>query len=464
MKTRSLTRRAVTSIPDRMLTVVVADRDRVGASLEDLGLGPAVDLGPPHEGGSFSRAWSAWRAPIRGRPGSCTRTRPGARARPCVRAESSRSLAAARADRVRIPMPHISGADVAGEVVDGGGAFATGTRVMLQPGLSCGRCWMCIAGRDNECRDYDVLGYRSRGGYAELVAVPTDNLVPIPDHVDFVAAAAFPLTFLTAWHMLLTRAARAGRRRPGPRRRQRRGTGRRSDRQAARGARHSRPQAPAKHERARELGADTSSTTTATTSLEEIHAATNGRGADIVVEHVGEATWDASVKSLARGRTARHVRRDDRSARRPRSQGPVCAQVSLLGSYMGEKRGSLPRAASLLFEGRLRPAIDEVFSLSRAADAQRRLEGAPVRQDSPGGVTAHCARLSLAKRDEPDPPQPEFVGVVGWRRRRSPAPLSGCCSRSRHGGRRRGRRGSLAARARARQRHLDAFQGLLKYL
>ena len=81
----------------------------------------------------------------------------------------------------------------------------TGTRVMLQPGLNCGSCTACQRGRDNYCADYDVLGYRSDGGYAELVSVPIQNLIPIPDHVAFVEVSAFPLTFLTAWHMLVTR-------------------------------------------------------------------------------------------------------------------------------------------------------------------------------------------------------------------------------------------------------------------
>ncbi len=110
-------------------------------------------------------------------------------------------------DRVVLPLPHISGSDISGEVLDSGSAaIASGTRVMLQPGLRCGTCAACRAGRDNECPSYDVLGLRSDGGYAELVSVPGENLVPIPAHIDFVTAAAFPLTFLTAWHMLITRA------------------------------------------------------------------------------------------------------------------------------------------------------------------------------------------------------------------------------------------------------------------
>src|SRR5258706_986415 len=115
-------------------------------------------------------------------------------------------------DRVKLPLPHISGSDIAGEVVDSGGSeLPSGWRVMLQPGLRCGTCAACLAGHDNQCVQYDVLGLRSDGGYAELVSVPVENLIPIPPHVDFITAAAFPLTFLTAWHMLMTRAGlRAG--------------------------------------------------------------------------------------------------------------------------------------------------------------------------------------------------------------------------------------------------------------
>jgi D-arabinose 1-dehydrogenase-like Zn-dependent alcohol dehydrogenase len=76
---------------------------------------------------------------------------------------------------------------------------------MLQPGLACGHCEACLTGHDNRCHSYDVLGSRSAGGYAEFVVVPRANVIPLPDHVDFVTAAAFPLTFLTAWHMLVSR-------------------------------------------------------------------------------------------------------------------------------------------------------------------------------------------------------------------------------------------------------------------
>jgi NADPH:quinone reductase-like Zn-dependent oxidoreductase len=279
-------------------------------------------------------------------------------------------------ERVSIPLPHISGSDVAGEVVSSPGErIAAGTRVMLQPGLSCGACEACLAGADNRCADYDVLGYRSDGGYAELVRISAVNLIPIPDHISFIDAAAFPLTFLTAWHMLLHVAGlepgetvlvlAAGS-----------GVGQAAVQIAKlAGARViATAGTPAKLERARELGADAVIDHRREDIARETRRLTGGRGAEIVVEHVGEATWDASVKSLARA---------GRLVTCGATTGPSAVldlrvlfarQISLRGSYMGEK-GELLRAASLFFEGRLRPAIDEVFPLSRAADAQRRLEG-----------------------------------------------------------------------------------------
>ena len=106
-----------------------------------------------------------------------------------------------------VPLPHCPGSDVAGEVVRGEThGVAEGQRVFVQPGISCGRCASCLGGEDNLCRSYGLVGYQSEGGYAEFVTVPVENIVPIPDRIGFVEAAAFPLTFLTAWHMLVTRA------------------------------------------------------------------------------------------------------------------------------------------------------------------------------------------------------------------------------------------------------------------
>jgi NADPH:quinone reductase-like Zn-dependent oxidoreductase len=278
-------------------------------------------------------------------------------------------------ERVAIPLPHISGSDVAGEVVSSPDpAVRPGTRVLVQPGLSCGTCAECLSGADNRCAAYDVLGYRSDGGYAELVRVPASNLVRIPDGVTFVDAAAFPLTFLTAWHMLLGVAElspgetvlvlAAGS-----------GVGQAAV-QIARlaGAKVlATAGSPAKVERARLLGADAVIDHRRQDIAREVRNLTGGRGADVVVEHVGEATWETSIRSLARG--GRLVTCGATTGPR----GPIdirvlfARQISLRGSYMGSKR-ELLQAAALFFEGRLKPAIDEVFPLARAADAPRRLE------------------------------------------------------------------------------------------
>jgi NADPH:quinone reductase-like Zn-dependent oxidoreductase len=278
-------------------------------------------------------------------------------------------------ERVRIPLPHISGADVAGEVVSApGDTFSPGQRVMLQPGVSCGECPACLDGRDNECPRYDLLGYQRDGGYAELIRVPVRNLVALPDTIGFVEAAAFPLTFLTAWHMLAARAhvrpgddvlvVAAGS-----------GVGQAAIQVAhLHGARvFATAGSEVKLARARQLGA----ADVVNHATDDVPAAvrrmTGGRGVDVVIEHVGTATWDGSLRCLARGgrlvtcgATTGHQAAID-------LRFLYARQLSLLGSYMGRK-SELLRAASFFFSGALVPAIDRTYPLREAADAHRRLE------------------------------------------------------------------------------------------
>jgi NADPH:quinone reductase-like Zn-dependent oxidoreductase len=278
--------------------------------------------------------------------------------------------------RVRIPLPHIPGSDVAGEVVSSADASVpAGLRVMLQPGVSCGRCAACVSGRDNECPCYEVLGYVNHpGGYAELIAVPAQNLVPVPDHVDFVRAAAFPLTFLTAWHMLMTRAnlqrgedvlvLAAGS-----------GVGQAAIQIAVlHGARvFATAGSDAKLERARALGAAEVINHHAQDVADEIKRLTNRRGVDVVIEHVGEATWPKSVRSLAR--SGRLVTCGATTGGRGALDlnALFAKRLSILGSYMGTK-AELLRAARFFFTGELSPVIDRTYPLAEAAEAQRRLE------------------------------------------------------------------------------------------
>ena len=279
-------------------------------------------------------------------------------------------------ERVTIPMPHISGSDVAGEVVSTTARDTSpGRRVMLQPGVSCGRCAACLSAKDNECPRYEVLGYRNHaGGYAELVKVPIQNLVSIPDEIDFVHAAAFPLTFLTAWHMLMTRAEleagedvlvlAAGS-----------GVGQAAVQVARlRGARvFATAGSEEKLDRARSLGAVDVIHHHKQNISEEIKRLTDGRGVDVVVEHVGAATWPGAVRSLARGgrlvtcgaTTGWDAALDLRAV--------FARQLTIMGSYMGTK-GELLRAARFFFTGQLKPVVDRTFPLAEAAAAQQRLE------------------------------------------------------------------------------------------
>jgi NADPH:quinone reductase-like Zn-dependent oxidoreductase len=278
--------------------------------------------------------------------------------------------------RVTIPMPHTSGSDVAGEVVAATtAAVPVGTRVMLQPGMSCGRCEACLSGRDNECPRYEVLGYLNHpGGYAEYVAVPVQNLVPIPDAIDFVQAAAFPLTFLTAWRMLITCAGltrgedvlvlAAGS-----------GVGQAAVQIATlHGARvFATAGSAGKLERARALGASEVIHHHEQDIAEEIQRLTNRRGVDVVIEHVGEATWAKSVRSLARGGRLVTCGATTGANGAVNLQALFAKQLTIRGSYMGTK-GELLRAARFFFEGRLKPVVDRTFPLEQAALAQQRLE------------------------------------------------------------------------------------------
>lgn len=280
-------------------------------------------------------------------------------------------------ERVTIPMPHISGADVAGEIAvlgDGVGGWRAGQRVMLQPGVSCGACAACVAGRDHLCPQYDVLGYQSDGGNAEFVAVPAANLIALPDGIDLATAAAFPLTFLTAWHMLFAGAGLTSRDTvlvlaAGS------GVGQAAV-QIAR-AFHARVIATVGGDRKRELAASLGADEVIDHYSEDLAARvrdlTAGRGVDVVVEHVGQATWARSVRCLARGgrlvtcgaTTGHDVGLDLRHL--------FARQLSLVGSYMGSK-GELLAAADLFFRGVVSPVVDRVFPLSEIAQAHRHLE------------------------------------------------------------------------------------------
>jgi NADPH:quinone reductase-like Zn-dependent oxidoreductase len=278
---------------------------------------------------------------------------------------------------LKIPLPHIPGSDISGEVARVGAGVTNvkvGDRVMLQPGISCGICEKCAAGDDNLCASYRIFGETVDGGCAEFVAAPAGNFVAIPEGVSFEEAAAFPLVSLTAWHMLFARARlkpaetvlvlAAGS-----------GVGTAAVQIAkAAGARViATAGSDAKLARARELGADEVINHSTQKIATEVRKLTGKRGVDVVFEHVGEATWNESVRSLVPG--GRLVTCGATTG----FNGAVdirylfTRQISLLGSFMGSK-ADLLAAVEFLKRGLLKPVIDVVLPLEACAEAHRRLE------------------------------------------------------------------------------------------
>jgi NADPH:quinone reductase-like Zn-dependent oxidoreductase len=278
---------------------------------------------------------------------------------------------------VKPPFPHVLGSDISGEVEALGESvtgFAPGQRVMLSPGTSCDRCPACLGGEDSSCREYRIFGHGRPGGYAERVCAPAANVIPIPDHVGFPEAAAFPLVFLTAWRMLVTRARlregedvlvwAAGS-----------GVGMAALQVAkARGARVIATAGRAdKLEKARALGADETLDHHQQDVVAEVKRLTGKKGADVVVEHVGEATWERSILALAhRGRLVTCG-----ATTGPRGQTDLrhlfAKQLSLLGSYMGSK-AELLEAAPLFFDGRLKAVVHASLPLAEARRAHELME------------------------------------------------------------------------------------------
>jgi len=276
-----------------------------------------------------------------------------------------------------VKLPHILGSDVAGEVVEAGeyvDGFKAGQRVLLAPMHYCRHCAKCVSGLQNQCREFTVLGNGVDGGNCELIAAPAANVIPIPDSLDFNEAASVPLVFVTAWHMLVGRAGIH----PG-------------QTVLVLGASsgvgiaaiqiaklfHCRVITTAGDEsklaKGRELGADYGIDHYKQKISEEVRKITNKEGVDIVVEHVGAATWDESVKSLKSGgtlvtcgsTTGPNVGIDLRYL--------FARQLSLLGSYMGTM-GELHEVLKHVFAGRLKPVVDRVFPLSALRAAHEYLE------------------------------------------------------------------------------------------
>jgi len=278
---------------------------------------------------------------------------------------------------IEIPLPHILGSDIAGVVREVGHLVSwveAGDEVMVQPGISCGHCVECLRGQDNLCRQYDIIGYRRDGGYAELVSVPGVNIVPKPNELSWEEAAALPLVTVTAWHMLVTRANvqpgedvlvhAAGS-----------GVGSIAIQIAKlRGARViATAGSDEKLARARELGADETINYTNADWPREVKRLTERKGVDVVVEHTGADTWPGSIISLKNngrlvtcGATSGFDGHTD-------IRQIFYRHLTILGSFMGSK-AELLEAMKFVEKGKIRAVVDRAIPLAEARRAHELLE------------------------------------------------------------------------------------------
>ena len=277
-----------------------------------------------------------------------------------------------------LEFPHVPGSDAAGVVVDVGSdvtRFEPGDHVTVWAGVSCGSCECCRRGEPTLCVDYHVLGEHVPGVHAERIAVPEDNLLLVPEGVDWATAAAAPLVFGTAWRMLIERGeleagesvlvlGASG------------GVGHAAVQIAAHAGCEVFATAGTAEKRAHaaEIGADHTIDYTETNFADEIRARTGKRGVDVVVDHVGADTWNDSLRALARG--GRVLTCGATTGGRPQTNLDriFWDQLSVLGSTMAAP-GTAERACQLVWDGTFEVRIRETLPMSRVARGHELLEG-----------------------------------------------------------------------------------------
>jgi NADPH:quinone reductase-like Zn-dependent oxidoreductase len=278
---------------------------------------------------------------------------------------------------IKIPLPHILGNDVAGVVREVGELVTwvkTGDEVMVQPGVSCGHCAECLAGRDNMCPEYDIIGSGRDGGYAELLVVPGVNVIPKPKNLTWPEAATLPLVTLTAWHMLISQAKlqpgeevlvhAAGS-----------GVGSLGIQIAKLfGARViATAGSDDKLSKARELGADETINYTNDDWPKEVRRLTNRRGVDVVFEHTGAATWPGSLVSLKKGGRLVTCGATSGFDARTDLRQVFYRHLTILGSMMGSK-AELLAAMKFIEAGRIRAVVDRTLPLAEARQAHELMQ------------------------------------------------------------------------------------------
>lgn len=276
-----------------------------------------------------------------------------------------------------LKLPIIPGCDGAGVVAGKGETIkdlTNGDKVLIIPNISCGNCDFCGAGDDNLCNDYGIVGETCDGCDAEYIVLPRRNVIPIPKGLSFEEAAAVPLVFMTAWHMLVGKAHVAPNQFVVVL-----GAGSGVGSAAIQIAKLHGAQVIAtagneeKMEKAKALGADFVINHQKEKISAKVREFTENYGADIVVEHVGKATWEESLKCLAKcgkivtcgATTGYDVSIDLRHLFMKHQQ--------IIGSTMAT-RGELFEIMDLVRQKKLKPVIDKTFPLSEVAQAHRYIE------------------------------------------------------------------------------------------
>jgi len=283
------------------------------------------------------------------------------------------------ADPDNFTFPFWGGADIAGIVDEIGKSvnqFELGDRVVVNPGLSCGQCEHCLNGEESQCNSYGIIGDTIPGGFAEFIAVNETNLLKLPDQLSFEEAAATPLVYQTAWRALMTQ----GSLRPGENiliLGASGGVGSASI-QIAKLAGANVIAVTSNTEKmsfAKKLGADIVLNRKSGDYWGELAALTGNRGVDLVLENVGAATWAQSLRSLVKGGRLVTCGRTTGNLAETDIKLIFWNQLRIIGSTMANRK-EFSEVMQLIFQGKLSPVIDSVFTLEQAQSAYQRLHDA----------------------------------------------------------------------------------------
>lgn len=284
---------------------------------------------------------------------------------------------------IELELPHIGGSDIAGEVaelgpgveerVGGESWLEVGAPVVIDPSLGCGTCEWCLAGETSLCADYKIIGEHVRGGLAEYVVVPAENLYPIPEGYPFEKAAAAPLTFLTAWRGLISR----GRLQAGEDVLVTGASGGVSTAaiQIAKlaGARVFAVTTTENVERVRDLGADVVYDRNEVDFSREVWKDTGKRGVDLILDSVGSATWKGNIRALTKGGRLVVYGATTGAIAETDLRLVFWKQAEIIGTTMSNRR-EFETVMTLVFRGQLRPVVDLVWPLDRIREAHERIE------------------------------------------------------------------------------------------